>query len=1021
MKLKTKLITSALLPLLLALAVGGVVNSVFLIHDIAELNEEQVKNKFIIFRDNINAVTGKMKANGLAVAAAGEALHRRYHTSGSARYKQVLEKYLKETVENRKEALGSGLWYEPYVFGRSTRYMGAYAYWDKDRVAVTWEYNRPEYDYVNREWYTVAIPKEWDRSKPREQDVYVTSPYLDTLYDRLVIFITISVLMYDDTSRIQGVSTTDWSLDIIQDFLKDFYFTKNSFAFLVDKKSTRILYHPHKNFIMNKMDSLPWSRFLKVTDLKKNSLSVVENVIIEDEPYDIYYTETNIGFIFGFAINRDEAYAKVSSVIMRNLVIIISSILLAILLLYWLIDRTFQPVKELNTVVRQFSEKKFTVRAKNLPNDEIGELGASFNSMANSLQKSFVTIQLQEKKYRDIFENAREGIFQISPDGEILLVNQAFLTLFGFNSLLDLGTKTNILEYLCFDKSKQITFLSLIDEDGFVRDFETAAHHWEGKEIIIVFNSHPVYDEKENLLCYEGTVSDITEKRFAEKLKSEKEAADAANDAKSVFLAHVTHEIRTPMNAILGFAELLKNRVADEQAKEYLSAIYTSSKTLLNLINDILDLSKIEAGKLELQYKAVNLNILLKEIELIFSYMLNEKGLDFIVEVHEDFPESLLLDDIRLKQILCNLISNAIKFTEKGSVKVTFLPDYSTAGEGTFDLILLVSDTGIGIADEELERIFDSFIQQKDQDLSRYGGTGLGLAITKRLISIMGGNITVESSRGKGSTFTMRLPNVSEASPDEYIKEDLAEYIDRIQFQNIKILIVDDILYNRVLLKDMIDSPEAQFYEAEDGQEAIELTRRYMPDIILMEIRMPVLMGDEAVRIIKNDESLKHIPVIAITASVLQENERGIRNAGCDSFLLKPIDRFHLVCEMIKYLPYDVKLELTPGRAYKRKVKDPEKEPLSLETVARLPELLLVLKEKYSSQHEALEHGFMMSQLENFARDISALGTEFEFPQLEKWGEELLARVSNFDIEGMLKSFQYLESILEEIIEYLNS
>ena len=249
--------------------------------------------------------------------------------------------------------------------------------------------------------------------------------------------------------------------------------------------------------------------------------------------------------------------------------------------------------------------------------------------------------------------------------------------------------------------------------------------------------------------------------RAEEALKLAKEAAEAAAKVKSEFLANMSHEIRTPLNAILGFTELLQRKITDEQHRAFLSTISSSGNSLLRLINDILDLSKIEAGKLELHYEAVNLHVVFNEIKQIFYWQVRDKGLEFHLDIAPDLPESLLLDEIRLRQVLLNLVGNAVKFTERGYIQLSVHKKYTKEDYSWLDLIVSVQDTGIGILEEHREQIFDAFKQRTGQDAAKYGGTGLGLAITKRLVEMMDGEISVESESGKGCTFFIRLKDVA--------------------------------------------------------------------------------------------------------------------------------------------------------------------------------------------------------------------------------------------------------------------
>ncbi|MGE5353484.1 MAG: ATP-binding protein [Acidobacteriota bacterium] len=259
-----------------------------------------------------------------------------------------------------------------------------------------------------------------------------------------------------------------------------------------------------------------------------------------------------------------------------------------------------------------------------------------------------------------------------------------------------------------------------------------------------------------------GTLASLIIKSFEQekKLKKAKEAAESADRAKSLFLANMSHEIRTPMNVIMGFAELLKQQVKDRKSHEYISGIIVSSKNLLMLINDILDLSKIEADRIEIKHEPVSLYLLLNEISQIFTSTLRQKGVGFNIKIAPGVPGTLLLDEVRLRQILFNLIGNAVKFTDSGMVTVNLRSEAKSDNSGKVDLYFEVSDTGIGIPEDQFDLIFEVFRQREGQSTKKYGGTGLGLTITKRLVEMMQGHISVESKVGSGSTFRFNLNDV---------------------------------------------------------------------------------------------------------------------------------------------------------------------------------------------------------------------------------------------------------------------
>lgn len=383
--------------------------------------------------------------------------------------------------------------------------------------------------------------------------------------------------------------------------------------------------------------------------------------------------------------------------------------------------------------------------------------------------------------------------------------------------------------------------------------------------------------------------------------------ANSANQAKSNFLANMSHEIRTPMNAVLGFTEILRKRETDVKKIHYIDNIHTSGQALLNLINDILDLSKIESGKLELECKPVSITSLLREMETIFENKICDKGLAFVVDCAENIPAVVILDEGRIRQILINLLGNAIKFTHVGEITLRVsVPVGKWDVSRSLNLIFEVSDSGVGIASDQHEKIFGTFQQAQGQKTDQYGGTGLGLAITRRLVEMMDGEITVESQVGKGSLFTVTLAGVEICSAG-LLKTSRDNELEQgeIHFENATILIADDIDYNREILSTYLEPYDFKVLYAVNGKETIEQVRKHHPDLVLLDMKMPEMDGYEVAQIIKNDQDLKHISLIAVTASALKQDEDLISEV-CDVYLRKPVSSYELVGVMAEFLPHTV-------------------------------------------------------------------------------------------------------------------
>lgn len=484
--------------------------------------------------------------------------------------------------------------------------------------------------------------------------------------------------------------------------------------------------------------------------------------------------------------------------------------------------------------------------------------------------------------------------------------------------------------------------------------------------------------------------------------KLEAERANAANKAKSEFLSSLSHEIRTPMNSILGFSEILVNKLQDSSYKYYLEAIQTSGQTLLRLIDDVLDLSKIEAGKLQLQATPINPFQVFKEMQTIFYHKTKEKALEFQIECSLSTSVSVLLDELRLRQILMNLLSNSFKFTESGHIRLVANGHTSSESLNRLNLQFSVEDTGIGIASDQTARIFEAFEQKRGQNYAEYGGTGLGLAITKKIVEQMGGTIHVDSEEGRGSIFSVELPNcqiISEAEPQQ---ESIEFDPNSIRFAHQTVLILDDVELNRELVKQYLDFPDLKVLGAKNGQEGLSLVHDYNPDLIITDVRMPIMDGSRFAQHLKTNPLLNKIPIIVLTASTIKQEEEAIRQY-CDKFLRKPIKRKTLVSEVMKFLKHTL---------HENGSSPQEHDTFSFETWTGTS---LSYKERIAF-HEALaveivewktvHNTSAIKKIKDFSIKIQDLGKQYHCLPLEEWAEKLAYHANSYDIATSQKTME---------------
>lgn len=514
-----------------------------------------------------------------------------------------------------------------------------------------------------------------------------------------------------------------------------------------------------------------------------------------------------------------------------------------------------------------------------------------------------------------------------------------------------------------------------------------------------------------------GQIAGVIENtRLFDEAQQARKNAENANKAKSEFLANMSHEIRTPMNAVLGFTELLSGLITEPVQKSYLEAIKSGGKSLITLIDDILDLSKIEAGKMKIQYEPVIPYLIFKETENIFSLKIAEKQVDFITDISKDIPERLLLDEVRFRQILFNLIGNAVKFTEKGYIKISARKTPSQENKLKIDLTITVEDTGIGIHPESQEKIFEAFRQQSEQSTRKYGGTGLGLAITKRLVEMMNGSISLRSEVNRGTIFEIILYGVSIAASGHGTRKMPCHR--NIIFKNATILSADDVEMNRQLLRAYFQDTSIRVIEAENGEQAVFFAEQYEPDIILMDILMPVMNGYEAVKLIKENEKLKSIPVIALTAFAMRQEKEIIMSAGFDGYLTKPVQQSDLFNELSHFIPYSEKenaehektdkVKTSPQPSGKRGI-------FSLKTTFVLPELIQVLENEFVPKWEDIMETLIFDEIEEFAEQVNEQGLKYACIPLTNWTKMVMRQIRNIDMDGLSGVFGKFPEIIEHV------
>lgn len=532
------------------------------------------------------------------------------------------------------------------------------------------------------------------------------------------------------------------------------------------------------------------------------------------------------------------------------------------------------------------------------------------------------------QRYQSLFDNAIEGVFQMSPERRFITVNPAMAELMGYDSTDDLLARhLDVLEACIADESTRQRVVEQLEAKGTIKGVEARYLNRDGEERWAALSLHTAYDADGEPTHLEGTCIDVTESRQRQRIERErqqerleKELARNSAEAKSQFLANMSHEIRTPLAAIIGYGEtLLEPDLSPQEKRSSAETVVRSGRHLLELVNDILDHSKIDANKLAVELVSVNLPELLDEIRAFFAPRASEKGLEFSIVCEYPLPERILTDPTRLRQIIINLCGNALKFTEKGSISLLVRCDRQHEM-----LVARVVDTGIGMKPEQLERLFDPFAQGSAAISRQYGGTGLGLSISRRLAEMLGGDIRVHSSYGEGSEFEVSIR--TGALDDVHFLRDGSELSQRRRDIPMvvapklsgRILCAEDNETNRRLVSLLVSRTGAELVHASNGAEALELALRDYYDLILMDIQMPVMNGRDATVALR--EAGVNTPVIALTANVMTEDISDYRLAGCNEHLAKPIDKRRFYETLARYLESRPEPEDDPAHAFRGRV-----------------------------------------------------------------------------------------------------
>ena len=733
------------------------------------------------------------------------------------------------------------------------------------------------------------------------------------------------------------------------------------------------------------------------------TFNVFKTIIIDDETIGYIYVESNDSLV------REFVYGAI--------IALMTALAIGFFVTYLLASRLqkiiSEPVEHLTeTASKITAQQDFSLRAEKESEDEIGMLTDEFNNMLSQLQIRNIELKESEAKFREVVEQAVDALFIFEIDGQLIDVNYAASETLGYSreellklNIMDFNTIFSEVSffYETMDKLKHEKNIAIEGEQkakngSFIPiEMRMGFVNIKGQKLVLA-SARDITERKQSQKELQQA-NDFLELKVSERtsalknvnaaLSVEKEKAESANYAKSLFLANMSHEIRTPMNAVIGFTDVLSSSGLSDQQKSYVKSIQSGSRNLLILINDILDLSKIEAGKIKIQSGKVYVRQMLEDLKQVFSMQAEEKGLTFKLVVDNSVPDVIMSDEVRIRQILFNLTNNALKFTRKGEIKIT--AEYKAAIEGDlfYSLKIKVCDTGIGIEKQYQKSIFNIFEQQDNQNTREFGGAGLGLAISSRLAEKLDSTLTVKSEKGVGSCFTLLLRSPEVISQTDHII--VNPIITDVKFVASTILIVDDIDANRDLIEEYLSDQDFVILHASDGVEGLEMIKSERPDLVLMDIRMPKMNGIEATQLIKQDPLISNIPVIAVTASVVEDNRSDKKRSVFDYVLYKPLSKKKLDQCLRKFIEID-------SSAGNSVLIEAFSDRLEREIRSSSDEFSSELKEYEDVISQSINKG-NFGGVDELLEELCRLAIEYDMPEFKELTSQLREANNQFDIE----------------------
>jgi PAS domain S-box-containing protein len=790
--------------------------------------------------------------------------------------------------------------YGVYEAFERKNYTDAMAYPWVDRKSTP-NLVQPKYDYHQTEWYKGA---------KQTGNLFISEPYFDRGGSNITM-VSVAKPLFSSEGDLLGVAGVDVSLELIRLFASYLHLrsgetqgSNGDYAFLVSRQG-RIIAHPDERLMPREdfrgadASSLPDGKFVI------GQPSGFARFKIGNEDRRVYWATAPLSG-WKVALNVPEALILAPATkLARSTAYIAALSLCAMLgLLVMVARRLTEPVRRITAAAEGVEGENYAATealgSVVVRNDELGKQARAFQRMVREvaareqrLKQAEEALRRSERHFRALIEKGRDIIAVMNSDGVVVYQSPSIERVLGYTPAEMVGKRA--IEFVHPDdrgKVNQAVSSALASPDGAASaEYRVRARDGSWREVECTI-TNALHDPAVEGVLFNSR--DVTERKQAAQMQKDKLAADAANQAKSSFLANMSHELRTPLNAILGYSEMLQEEAEDKGQDDFLpdlGKIHAAGTHLLELINAVLDISKIEAGKMELYLETFSVAKVAQDVAAIIHPLTQKNGNQLVTNVAED-AGAMHADLTKVRQSLFNLLSNSSKFTHEGIIRLDICRELSSDGEY---MLFRVSDSGIGMTREQMDKLFEAFTQADSSTTRKFGGTGLGLAISRRFCRMMGGDITVDSEIGKGSTFTVRLP-VRVADPKDQVKQ-LAAAIS--QANGGSVLVIDDDARVHDMLQRSLAKEGLRVIAAHSGEEGLKMARELHPDAITLDVMMPGMDGWAVLAALKSDPELADIPVIMLT--IVDDQNMGY-SLGATDYLTKPIDRDRLTAILKRHV-----------------------------------------------------------------------------------------------------------------------